>query len=271
MNWPEPDASESDPLVSLAAVWFTFGLAALALGAQTADLLLHLFALITADQGLVSTLTRPEYAWAVGTSITWGAALASYGLIGLSPSGPSRVRATVLASMNTFDVFLWLADHAAELSLSLPLDLLRDPWVAQAVRILQWFEPLLFAHLAAERLQVLGSDSPRAALVGVQSSAWLGLLVWGISFALRTGWMFGWLQPRRRLVAEIQLLALFALVLLTITVFQTTVLCGRAAREAARQLRARRLAEADHELLRPPPDPFAEDDRNRRDRDPFAS
>jgi hypothetical protein len=261
-----------DPGVPLESWRLALALAAMALGAQTADLALHAYALVTADHGLFSLLSRPDYAWYIGTPITWGAAMASYALVALARPGRRRVSAVLLSTMNTFDVVLWLADHAAELRLTLPLDILRDPWLAQAARVFQWIEPMLFAGLAVDLLRELGRDEPRAAIAGVRSSATLGLLVWAFGFALRSGWMLGWFRhANRRVLAEIQLLGLFSIVLLAATTFQTTILCATAARRAARAARDRRRAELDHELLRPQPDPFVEEDRKRRrGPDPFG-
>ncbi len=260
---PEP----ASPTVARLA----FSLAAIAIGFQTADLALHLYTMFTADEQLFGFMRRPEYGWYVGTPITWGAALASYMLLADSVGSPRRVPALILAAMNTFDLFLWLSEHAVELNVSLPLDFLRDPWLRQASSILQWFELVLFTGLASSAIRRMGGEEPRNGIRRVRATALLGLMVWALNFALRSSIYFGWVRRvNRRVWAEILLLDLFNIALLAVTAFQVTVLCTLTARYLARELRVLRKAEDDYDLLLPQPDPYADEERRRRKDDPFG-
>jgi hypothetical protein len=254
--FPDPFHQDDGTRPGLRALRAAFGLASIALGAQTADLFLHAWILLARDRNLFELVGRPEFAWYVGTPITWGAALASYLLLGLVPAGRPRVAAFALASMNTFDIFLWLADHATELHITLPLAWLRDPWIGQAVRVFQWFELLIFAELASGTIRRLkGDDAAPAAAQGVRATASLGLVVWALAFAMQTAWFLGGFRRRDpRLFAEMQLLGLLSILLLGATAFQATILCATAARTCAASAREARRREDDDALLRPQDD-----------------
>lgn len=268
------DPSHRDPLAHFDAfddpgprhslAWLGFGLGALALGLQCANLVLITLAQVFGIAEVRGLLLDPNWDLAIGTPISWGSWLGSLLLLGARGPGRWIQRTACLVGMNSFDLLLWWTDHGGAWGPGIPL--LRDPWVGSVVGVLQWLELLLFASLAADyaialRPQDQLDDRRRL----VRSFALVGIGLWGFLLVHCTVWN-GW-PPRFVIVSlETYMLLLAGRILLALTAFQVTLLCYTAVRSCRNAPGRSRGRWMDHELLEPQADPFADLDDPARDR-----
>jgi hypothetical protein len=258
-----------DPRGRIRLCQFALGLGAIALGLQAAVLTLDVIIWFGDDkslQPLRELVQSRGWEWAVGTPLTWGAALASWLLVGRFRERSGNVLALALAIMNTFDVALWLHSHAGELSITFAVPYMHDEWVRRAVGIFQWFELWIFVTLATRVGNELGRrevfDVSRAA----RATAMVGLAVWSFAFFSFTSLKFGWTRRAdRRFLIEMYLLLEFANALLALTAFQATVVLAQVCRACRGHLKHLKRVYDEDELLSPRSDEFD----NRRDQDPW--
>ncbi len=242
----------SNPGPRLGLARLGFGLAALALGLQCANLVLFLLAQSIRFAELRGLLLDPNWDLLIGTPITWGALTASLLLLGVRGPGRWPARAGVLCVLNAFDLLLWLADHGGALRPELAA--LRDPWIGYVLGVFQWFELLLFGSLALSLARHLGDEQGAEHRSSALAFSLVGLGLWGLGLVSCTVWN-GW-PPRFVIVSlEMYLLLAGARLLLALTAFQVTILCLRAARHARRAGPGGLPTGTDLDLLRPQDDP----------------
>ncbi len=258
-----------DPRPNYRLCLWAFRLGAVALGIQAAVLALGVVLNFSGDKSLMplrALVQSATWDWYVGTPLTWGAALSSWLLVGRFAERGWNARALLLSLMNSFDVLLWLHQHAAALQVSFAIPYMNDEWARRGVGVLQWFELYLFAGLAAQTSAGVGfratSDVARAA----RGTAVFGLMVWMFAFFSLSSLRFGWARRvDRRFVVEMLLMWEMAATLLAITAFQATVVCMMTAR-ACRTHLAHLKAERDDDALFGPRNASFDD---RRDEDPW--
>jgi hypothetical protein len=245
---------------------FAFALAAVALGIQSAEIALHLYVTFTGDERLEQLLGLPGWRFWIGPPITFGAALSSYLLIGRFPDESWNRRALLLSAMNTFDIGLWVSDHAHELNFLNPLVLwVQHPLVREGVHVLQWFELGLFMSLASELIRHLGRDSAIDLQRTGRATALFGFFAWLVGYGMLYARATGMMRPGRRFFRQYFMLHLLSRLLLAMTAFQATVLCVLASRDCARLLTELRREDLEREYR----DSFGEPAKG-KERDPWA-
>lgn len=234
---PDIDAFD-DPRPRYRLCRIAFALASVALGLQAAQLALQLYVEFTSDRRLAQVLMHPQWNLWVGTALSWGAAIASYLLIGRFADARWNRRAGLLALMNSVDLLIWASRHASLLSLGDTLAVLRNPWLGQGLYVLQWFELLLFAELAAELGTHLGRAEARDTLQPARATALIGLAIWSLYFC---SFSAAYLRGRQvlgnpRWLMELLMLRLGFHAMLVVSAFLVTALCLTASRECRRLL-----------------------------------
>lgn len=245
---PDPTGYDTfdDPRPRYRICRFAFGLAGIALGVQSAEIALHLYAMFTSDGRLGPLIGHPAWSWWVGTPITFGAALASYLFIGRFPDEAWNRRALLLAAMNTFDIGLWVSDHARELpAVNLLGFWAQNPLVREGLYGLQWFELWLFTALAGELIRHLGRETTGDMQRTGRALAGFGFFAWLVSFAMEYSLRAGGVPPRPRVLRQHFMMWLLSRVLLAATAFQATAMCLIAARECRKLLGELRRAESE--------------------------
>ncbi len=174
--WTDPWSSEplDHPSRRYGICRMAFRLGAIAVGLQSADILIRIGSLFVWIFGMVLVAANPhaqpaflnqnlklmmmtqDDRWGlfIGTPISWSAAIAAYLLIGRWNDAGWNRRAVLLALMNTFDVYLWASQNSE--ALGLPVPRIESVWVGYCVGVLQWFELMLFGSLAADVAGHLG-------------------------------------------------------------------------------------------------------------------
>lgn len=263
-DWPYNEKPDLRPRYRLCKLGFA--LASLALGLQCADLALSLGAQFFGMVDVWKLVQSPRWRLLVGTPITWSAVLGAYLLLGRWRHASWNRRAGVLMLMNAIDLGFWASDNGRLLGLSIPE--LQDPWLRYAGSVLQWFELMLFALLAADVSSHLGRPESADGSRLARSFAMVGLTLWFLILLSCTTWLPGRGPVFRIRSLEVYLLILGSQALLAITAFQVTILCSQASRECARLLAE--LGPADHgdELLRSRSE--GSDDPRSKSGDPWA-
>jgi hypothetical protein len=246
-NAPEFE-TDDDPRARYRILRFAFALGAVALGIQSAEIALHLFVTFTGDAHIEKLLGLPGWRYWIGPPITFGAALSAYLTIGRFPDDSWNRRAILLSAMNTFDIGLWVADHAQELNLLNPLVLwVKHPLIREGVYVLQWFELGLFMSLASDLIRHLGRDSAIDLQRTGRATALFGLITWLVGYGMAYAGATGMVRANRRFFRQYHMLKLLSSLLLAMTAFQATVLCLVASRDCARLLANLRRGEHDPE------------------------
>ena len=225
----------ADPRGRYRALRFAFTLGAIALGLQSADMMITLAGLFGGVRELFRIIQDPRVGLIVGGGLSWSAAISAYLLIGGFPDRSWRRRAAWLAVFNTIDVVLWAADNGSMFGFS-SISWLQSDWIRNVLRVFQWFELLLFTSLAVDLIAHLGR--PEAADTGrfAKGFAALGLTLWALVLfgATRLG---TWPPGFEIRTADVLILWLGGLVVLGITAFLGMLLCALAARESGQYVR----------------------------------
>ncbi len=245
-DWLDNEKPDLRPRYRLCKL--AFGLASMALGLQCADIALSLGAQFFGMADLWKLVHSPRWRLFVGTPITWSAVVGSYLLLGRWRHPGWNRRAGLLALMNAIDLGFWASDNGVLLGFQIPE--LQDPWLRYAGSVLQWFELMLFASLAAEVASHLGRAEATEASRLTRSFAMVGLTLWFIILLSCTAWFPARFPVFRVRSFEVFLLILGSQALLAISAFQVTILCLQASRECGRLLAE--LGPPDHgdDLLR---------------------
>jgi hypothetical protein len=250
-----------------------FRLGAIAVGLQSADILIRIGILFAQIIGMAMAAANPhappaflnqnfklwklthDQHWGlfIGTPISWSAAIAAYLLIARWRDGSWNRRAILLAMMNTFDLYLWAAQNAKLLGLGVPT--IDNSWVAYSVSVLQWFELMIFGSLAADVAVHLGRSDAARKEQKSRSFAMVGLGFWSLVLLIGTHLRPAGL-PRFHLppIREAFFLMLMSEITLALTAFQVMVLCLLASRDCGQILQELRKDDHEHALLKPQAD-----------------
>lgn len=224
-----------------------FTLGAIALGFQSAEIVLRLLATFGGVRELAFLLRNPRWGIFIGTPITWAAALSAYLLIGGWREPRWNRRVGLLALMNSVDLLFWASDCGPELGLRLVA--INDEFVRYVGSILQWFELWLFAALASNVAFRLGRPEALTHQRSARSFCLMGLVVWTLVLFGGTNWAT-WPPHFQITTVETFLLYMGSSAILGLAAFQVMLLCTLAARCSGRRLGELRATDRDHELLR---------------------
>lgn len=269
--WTDPWAGESSGVPSrrYAVCRVAFRLGAIAVGLQSADILIRISALFVQIFGMAMVAANPhaqpaflnqnfkllmlthDDRWGlfIGTPISWLAAIAALLLIGRWRDAGWNRRAVLLAMMNLFDLYLWAAQNARFLGLHIPE--IENSWVRYCVGVLQWFELMLFSSLAVDVSAHLGRSDSEKKMQKARSFAMVGLGLWSLLLLIGTRFRPGALPAFRLPVREAYFLALMSEITLALTAFQVMILCLVASRDCSQILQELREGEHEHALLKP--------------------
>lgn len=233
------------PRYRLLKLAFTLG--AIALGLQSAEVALQLLAGFGGVRDLQRLMNDPRWGLFVGTPITWLAVVSAYLLIGRWRDPRWNRRVGLLVVMNTFDLLLWASEAGPALGVHLVA--IQNDWVRHLVRVLQWFELLIFAALAAQVALHLGRRQAAHYAGSVRTFCIVGVVIWAILLVGATTWTV-WPPVFRIASIEMLLLYLGSFAILGLAAYQTTILCILAARSCGEALADLHKADNDHDLLR---------------------
>jgi hypothetical protein len=270
---PDPPGFETEqiPRSRYRVCRFAFALGAVALGCQSAQIVLHLYASFSGDPRIEQLIGQQVWQFWIGPPITFGAALSSYLLIGRFPDETWNRRAIMLAAMNTFDIGLWLSDHSQELNLLHPVLLwVQHPLAREGVQVLQWFELGLFMALASDLIRHLGRESAIDLQRTGRATAVFGFLAWLVGYIMLYARASGLVRARGRghwrFIRQYYMLNLLTRLLLAMTAFQATVLCALASRDCAQLLSELDAGQREREYG----GGFADDTAKGKQRDPWG-
>lgn len=259
--WPTDDPADLRPRYRLCRL--AFGLGALALALQSADIALTIGSRFLEAPELSHLVGHPNWRLSVGTPITWGAFLSALLLVGRWRDLSWNRRAGLLLLLNALDVGFWASDNARLLGLALPPR--RDNWLLHVCLAMQWVELMLFASLASEVSAHLGRPDAAEASRPARTMGLIGLGLWFVTLLACTVLVPGRWPVFQVRVLEVFLLLLASWALMAVMAFQVTVLCAHASRECGRLLSELARDPQEAHLPRPSAGPFEEPPSKRRD------